>query len=171
MQPYRQRTLSAALLARRFHMVTMPKPVFVLNGPNLNMLGKREPAIYGKATLSDVRNATETRAAAHGLTVDFRQTNHEGQLVDWIQEAREAASGVILNAGALTHTAISLLDAIRASERPVIEVHLTNIHARETFRHRSYISPAAVGVICGFGVASYELAMEAMAIHLSGEPN
>jgi 3-dehydroquinate dehydratase-2 len=145
----------------------MPKPVFVLNGPNLNMLGKREPAIYGKATLSDVRQATETRARAHGLTVDFRQTNHEGELVDWIQEAREAASGIILNAGALTHTAISLLDAVRASERPLIEVHLSNIHARESFRHHSYVSMAAVGVICGFGVTGYELAVEAMARHLS----
>jgi 3-dehydroquinate dehydratase-2 len=148
-------------------MVAMPKPVFVLNGPNLNMLGMREPAIYGTATLSDVKHATETRASAHGLAIDFRQTNHEGQLVDWIQEAREAASGIILNAGALTHSAISILDAIKASERPVIEVHLSNIHARESFRHQSYISGAALGVICGFGIASYELAVEAMARHLS----
>jgi 3-dehydroquinate dehydratase-2 len=148
-------------------MVAMPKPVFVLNGPNLNMLGKREPAIYGKATLSDVRQATEARARAHGLVIDFRQTNHEGELVDWIQEAREAASGIILNAGALTHTAISLLDAIKASERPLIEVHLSNIHARESFRQHSYVAMAAIGVICGFGIASYELAVEAMARHLS----
>ena len=141
----------------------MQKPVFVLNGPNLNMLGKREPAIYGTATLEDVRKRTEAHARGRGLTIDFRQSNHEGVLIDWVHEARDAASGILLNAGAFTHTSLALLDALKAAERPVIEVHLSNIFARESFRHHSYISPAAVGVICGFGVRSYELAIDAMA--------
>ena len=141
----------------------MQKPVFVLNGPNLNMLGKREPAIYGTATLEDVRKRTEAHARGRGLAIDFRQSNHEGVLIDWVHEARDAASGILLNAGAFTHTSLALLDALKAAERPVIEVHLSNIFARESFRHHSYISPAAVGVICGFGVRSYELAIDAMA--------
>jgi 3-dehydroquinate dehydratase-2 len=141
----------------------MAKPVFVLNGPNLNMLGVREPEIYGRDTLDDVRRRAEARAAALGLTVDFRQTNHEGELIGWIQEAREKASGILLNAGALTHTSIGILDALQASELPVIEVHLSNIFRRESFRHHSYVSLAAKGVICGLGVQGYELALEAMA--------
>lgn len=141
----------------------MAKPVFVLNGPNLNMLGIREPDIYGRETLDDVRRRAETRARALGLTIEFRQTNHEGELVGWIQEAREKASGIILNAGSLTHTSIGLLDALTASELPVIEVHLSNIFRRESFRRRSYVSLAAKGVICGLGAKGYELALEAMA--------
>jgi len=149
----------------------MPKPIFVLNGPNLNLLGVREPAIYGAETLADVGRRTQARAQALGLAVDFRQTNHEGELVDWIQEARESASGVILNAGALTHTSVAILDALNAAEKPVIEVHLSNIFRREEFRHRSYVSAAARGVICGFGAKGYELAIEAMAnILAGGEP-
>jgi 3-dehydroquinate dehydratase-2 len=146
----------------------MPKPIFVLNGPNLNLLGVREPAIYGAETLADVRRRTEARAQVLGLAVDFRQSNHEGELVDWIQEARESASGVILNAGALTHTSVAILDALNAAEKPVIEVHLSNVFRREEFRHRSYVSAAARGVICGFGAKTYELAMEAMADIVAG---
>lgn len=141
----------------------MAKPVFVLNGPNLNMLGVREPEIYGRETLSDVKARSETRAAALGLSIDFRQSNSEGELIGWIQEARGAASGIVLNAGALTHTSIGLLDALGAAELPVVEVHLSNIFRRESFRNHSYVSLAAKGVICGFGAQGYELALEAMA--------
>jgi 3-dehydroquinate dehydratase-2 len=141
----------------------MSKPVFVLNGPNLNLLGKREPAIYGAETLADVRARAEARAAALGLAVDFRQTNSEGTLVDWIQEARERAGGIVINAGAYTHTSVAVLDALNAAELPVVELHLSNIFKREPFRHVSYVSPAAQGVICGFGPKGYELAMDAMA--------
>lgn len=141
----------------------MAKPVYVLNGPNLNMLGLREPTIYGADTLDDVRRRTEARAAQLGLEVDFRQSNIEGELVTWIQQARGAASGIILNAGAYTHTSVALLDALNAAELPAIEVHLSNVFRRESFRHHSYISPAARGVICGFGPKTYELALEAMA--------
>jgi 3-dehydroquinate dehydratase-2 len=141
----------------------MAKPVFVLNGPNLNMLGIREPAIYGRDTLDDVRKKAEARARGLGLTVDFRQTNHEGELVSWIQEARGTAAGIVLNAGSLTHTSIGILDALSAVELPVIEVHLSNIFRRESFRQHSYVSLAAKGVICGLGAKGYELALEAMA--------
>jgi 3-dehydroquinate dehydratase-2 len=141
----------------------MPKPIFVLNGPNLNLLGRREPEVYGNATLDDVRQRVAARAAQHGLEVDFRQSNTEGEIVDWIQEARTAASGVIINAGAYTHTSVAILDALLAAEIPCVEVHLSNIFQREEFRHHSYISTACVGLICGFGVKSYELAVEALA--------
>ena len=141
----------------------MAKPVFVLNGPNLNMLGLREPEIYGRETLDDVRTRAEARAAQLGLKIDFRQSNHEGELIGWIQEARGAASGIILNAGSLTHSSVGILDALNAAELPVIEVHLSNIFRRERFRHRSYVSLAAKGVICGLGAQGYELALEAMA--------
>lgn len=141
----------------------MAKPVFVLNGPNLNLLGVREPEVYGRDTLADVQKRAEARAKALGLPIVFRQTNHEGELIGWIQEAREAASGIILNAGALTHTSIGVLDALQAAALPVIEVHLSNIFRRESFRHHSYVSLAARGVICGLGVKGYELALEAMA--------
>lgn len=141
----------------------MTKPVYVLNGPNLNMLGLREPAIYGRDTLADVQRRVEARAGAVGLKTDFRQTNSEGQLVDWIQEARDKASAIILNAGAYTHTSIAVLDALQAAELPIIEVHLSNIFRRDTFRQHSYVSLAATGVICGLGAKGYELALEAMA--------
>ena len=137
--------------------------VFVLNGPNLNLLGVREPATYGHDTLADVEARCVARAAALDLRVDFRQTNHEGLLVDWIHEARDSADGIVLNAGALTHTSIAVLDALQASELPVIEVHLSNIFRREGFRHHSYVSLAARGVICGLGPLGYELALEAVA--------
>lgn len=141
----------------------MAKPIFVLNGPNLNMLGTREPEFYGRDTLADLKRKSEARAIAAGMTIDFRQSNHEGELVTWIQEARTAASGIILNAGALTHTSIAVMDALQAAEVLVIEVHLSNIFRREAFRHHSYVSMAANGVICGLGAKGYELAVEAMA--------
>ena len=143
--------------------------VFILNGPNLNLLGVRDPSIYGRDTLGDIEERCTARAAALGLEIDFRQTNHEGQLVDWIQEARESADGIVLNAGALTHTSVALLDALSAAELPVIEVHLSNIFRRESFRHHSYVSLAANGVICGLGGQGYELALDAIASLIEGE--
>jgi 3-dehydroquinate dehydratase-2 len=141
----------------------MPSLVYVLNGPNLNMLGVREPAIYGSETLADLRSRTEKAAANNGLKIDFRQSNVEGEIVTWVQEAREKAKGIIINAGAYTHTSVAILDALQASELPVIEVHLSNIFRRDQFRQHSYISLAATGVICGLGGTGYELAVEAMA--------
>ncbi len=138
-------------------------PVLVLNGPNLNMLGKRQPEIYGRETLADIEAACRVEAKGLDLALDFFQSNHEGALVDRIQQAREANSGIIINAGAYTHTSVALLDALNAAEKPVIEVHLSNIYKREEFRHHSYISPVAVGVICGFGSQGYLLALRAMA--------
>lgn len=140
----------------------MIKPVLVLNGPNLNMLGQREPAVYGRDTLDDISARTAARAKAQGLTIEFRQSNSEAELIGWIQAARTTAVGLIVNAGALTHTSIGLLDALQAAELPVIEVHLSNIFRREEFRHHSFISRAADGVICGLGAHGYELAIDAM---------
>ena len=140
----------------------MPETIFVLNGPNLNLLGTREPEIYGSDTLDDIASMLEDRARELGLEVDVRQSNHEGHLIDWLHEAQ--ASGVravILNAGAFTHTSVALHDAIKAIRTPVIEVHISNPHAREAFRHHSYVSLVASGVICGFGVRGYLLALEA----------
>ncbi len=136
--------------------------VLILNGPNLNMLGLREPAVYGSETLKDVEARCSKRAKALGFDIDFRQSNHEGELVSWIQAARGTAAGILLNAGAYTHTSVAIHDALRACDVPVIEVHLSNIYKREPFRHHSYVSAVAQGVICGFGVHSYELALEAM---------
>lgn len=141
----------------------MAKPIYVLNGPNLNMLGQREPAIYGRDTLDDIAKLAKAKAAALGHAVEFRQSNSEGELVGWIQEARAKAAGLIVNAGALTHTSIALLDALQAAELPVVEVHLSNIFRREPFRQHSYISLGANGVICGFGAKGYELALDALA--------
>lgn len=140
--------------------------LLVLNGPNLNMLGKRQPEIYGSATLADVEALCVETARALGHSLEARQSNHEGDLVDWIQEARESFDGIVLNAGAYTHTSIALRDAISASERPVVEVHLSNVHAREEFRHHSMIAGVAIGVIAGFGVQSYALAIRALDTHL-----
>ena len=144
----------------------MPKPIYVLSGPNLNLLGTREPEIYGHQTLDDVRALCETRAKSLGFEVVFRQSNHEGDLVDWIQEARQAASAIILNAGALTHTSVALYDALKAFKGPIIEVHVSNPFARESFRHHSYVSLAATGVICGLGIQGYALAIQAVANQL-----
>jgi 3-dehydroquinate dehydratase-2 len=141
----------------------MASLVYILNGPNLNLLGTREPEVYGKETLADIEKACRAAAAKHGLEVVFRQTNVEGELVNWLQEARTKAAGVLLNAGAYTHTSVAILDAIRATTMPVIEVHLSNPFAREQFRHHSFVSPAAKGLICGFGAHGYVLAIEALA--------
>lgn len=137
--------------------------VYVLNGPNLNMLGLRQPEIYGRDTLADVEAVCRKAGARLGLGIVFRQSNHEGELVDWIHEARTKASGIVINAGAYTHTSVALLDALSAAEKPVVEVHLSNVYRRESFRHHSYISQAAKGVICGFGPKGYVLALEALA--------
>jgi 3-dehydroquinate dehydratase-2 len=145
----------------------MAKPIYVLNGPNLNLLGSREPEVYGKETLDDLRRRCERKAKALGFSVDFRQSNHEGELVAWIQEARTDAAGLIINAGAFTHSSIAMLDALLACPVPSVEVHLSNIFTRESFRHRSYISKAAKGVICGFGGLGYELAIEALGAAIS----
>ena len=141
----------------------MSSVILVLNGPNLNLLGQREPEIYGRTSLEDIRALTTARAKAHGLDIDFRQSNDEGELVSAIQAARGSAVGIIINAAAYTHTSVAILDALLASDLPVIEVHLSNIYKREEFRHHSYVSRAATGVICGFGAHGYELAMDAMA--------
>jgi 3-dehydroquinate dehydratase II len=145
------------------------KPIYVLNGPNLNLLGQREPHIYGRETLADVHRRTQDRAARLGLEVDFRQSNHEGVLIDWVQEAREKAAGLIINAGGLTHTSVALMDAVLASEIPAVEVHLSNLYKREDFRQHSYISRVATGMICGLGPKGYELALEALAERLQSD--
>lgn len=139
----------------------MPKPIYILNGPNLNLLGTREPEIYGRQTLGDLEAMTVAKAQAQGFEVVFRQSNREGDLVDWVQEARAEGSAVIINAAAYSHTSVAIHDALKAVDLPVVEVHLSNIHRREPFRHHSYISAAADGVIVGLGAQGYELAVEA----------
>ena len=141
----------------------MTKPVLVLNGPNLNLLGQRQPEIYGTTTLDDIAEICRNAAERNGLSVDFQQSNDEGELVAAIQTAREQASAIIINAAAYTHTSVAILDALLASDLPVVEVHLSNIHRREEFRHQSYVSQAATGVICGFGAKGYEMALDAVA--------
>ena len=137
--------------------------VFIINGPNLNMLGKREPGIYGAATLSDIEASCRDEAAKLGIDIEFRQSNLEGDLVTWIQEAGMAGASVLINPAAYTHTSIALHDAIRASMVTVVEVHISNVHAREEFRHKSYVSPVAKGVICGFGPEGYLMGLRALA--------
>ena len=146
----------------------MAYSVLILNGPNLNMLGQREPEIYGRETLADIEAACTGHAKGLKLEIDFRQSNGEGEMVDWIQGAAAGHAGIILNAGAYTHTSIAILDALRGCDLPVIEVHLSNIYQREEFRHQSYISQVATGVICGFGGHGYILALDAMARLLNG---
>lgn len=141
----------------------MSKPIYVLSGPNLNLLGAREPEIYGHQTLDDVKRLCEARASALGCTIDFRQSNHEGELIDWIQEARTKACAVVINPAGYGHTSVAILDALKMVGVPVIECHLSNPAAREAFRHQTYVSLAATGVVSGFGAASYELAVEAAA--------
>jgi 3-dehydroquinate dehydratase-2 len=140
------------------------KPIYVLNGPNLNLLGTREPEIYGHVTLAEIEKACAERASQMGRTIDFRQSNVEGELVNWLQEARDKAAAVVLNAGAYTHTSVAIHDAIKAIGVPVIETHLSNPAAREEFRHVSLVGQAAKGVIAGFGATSYLLAIEAAAL-------
>ncbi|MBV8537471.1 MAG: type II 3-dehydroquinate dehydratase [Alphaproteobacteria bacterium] len=137
--------------------------ILVLNGPNLNMLGVRQPEIYGRATLGDIEAACRERAGALGLTLDFRQSNLEGEMVAWLHEARDVADGIVINAGAYTHTSIALYDALMICELPVIEVHISNVYKREEFRHHSYISAAARGVIVGLGPDGYLYALDALA--------
>jgi len=137
--------------------------ILILNGPNLNLLGTRQPEIYGTATLDDIEAACRARAAALGLAIEFRQSNGEGELIDWIQGACGTAAGIVINPGAYSHTSIALLDALLACEVPVVEVHLSNLHKREAFRRTSFISQAANGVICGFGAKGYLMALEGLA--------
>jgi 3-dehydroquinate dehydratase-2 len=144
------------------------KTVLILNGPNLNLLGTREPGVYGSATLADVEQLCQQACATHGFELDFRQSNHEGVLVDWIHEAGRAQAagtlaGVIFNAGAYTHTSVALLDAVKGTGVTLIELHISNVHAREAFRHHSYLSPVAKAVMCGFGVQGYPLAIAGLA--------
>ncbi|HWV21924.1 MAG TPA: type II 3-dehydroquinate dehydratase [Devosia sp.] len=145
----------------------MAKHVLVLNGPNLNMLGKREPGIYGAQTLADVEAICRAAGDEFGLSIDFRQSNHEGELVTWIQETLGTADGILINPGAYSHTSVAIYDALKAVALPVAEVHISNIHQREAFRHHSYVSAVAFGVICGFGTLGYRLALEAMAQKLA----
>ena len=148
----------------------MPKTVYVLNGPNLNLLGRREPKVYGRATLKDVEALCRKTAAAHKMEIDFRQSNHEGELVDWIQEAdAKKAVGIALNPGGYTHTSVAIHDAIKAVSVPVIEVHVSNIHARESFRHVSYVSPVARAIVCGFGVTGYALAIVGLSVMIAAK--
>lgn len=145
----------------------MSADILIVNGPNLNMLGSREPEIYGSETLDDVKKLCASTAAGKGLSTDFRQTNDEGVLVSWIQQAKQSFQGIIINPAAYTHTSIAIYDALLICEIPVIEVHISNIHQREEFRHNSYVSKVAKGVICGFGSYGYALAIDAMANILS----
>ncbi len=140
----------------------MATGVYVLNGPNLNLLGRREPGVYGATTLAGIEADCRAAAERLGFVLTFRQSNHEGALVDWIHEAGSAAAGIVINPGAYTHTSVALPDALRAVALPTIEVHLSNVFAREPFRHHSYVSPVASGVICGLGPTGYVLALEAL---------
>ena len=141
----------------------MNPKIMILNGPNLNLLGARQPHIYGHDTLADIEKRLKARARSHDLGIEMRQSNHEGELVTWIQEARTTCAGIIINPAAYTHTSVAILDALLACEFPVIELHLSNPHKREEFRHRSFVTLAARGVIAGFGAHGYELALDAMA--------
>lgn len=145
----------------------MTSTIYILNGPNLNTLGRREPAIYGSATLADVERRCREMGEAAGFEIVFRQSNHEGELVDWIQQAREEAAAIIINAAAYTHTSLAIHDALRYFDKPIVEVHISNIHAREEIRHKSLIAPIALGMIAGFGPLGYELAITALKTRLT----
>lgn len=145
----------------------MTTSILILNGPNLNLLGIRQPEVYGRTTLADVEAMCAEKANTLGIAIDFRQSNHEGELVDWIQEAKGRHQGIVINAGAYTHTSVALADAIASVELPVAEVHISNIHQRETFRHVSYLSKVSVGMICGFGPFGYLMGIDALVNHLS----
>jgi 3-dehydroquinate dehydratase II len=147
----------------------MSRLVYLLNGPNLNLLGKRQPAIYGHETLADVESECRAVAAELRLEIEFRQSNAEHQLIDWIHEARERAGGMIINPAAFTHTSIAILDALATCEFPIIEVHISNVHNREAFRHHSYVSTIASGVIAGFGTQGYQLALQRIARLMDGK--
>lgn len=140
--------------------------ILILNGPNLNLLGTREPDVYGRDTLADVETLCREHAARHGMEIEFRQSNREGEMVDWVQDARTRCAGIIVNTGAYTHTSVALLDALLAVQLPVVEVHLSNLFKREAFRHHSYVSQAAIGLICGFGKDGYAYALDALASRL-----
>ncbi|WP_434613172.1 type II 3-dehydroquinate dehydratase [Tabrizicola sp. M-4] len=140
----------------------MAKPIFILNGPNLNLLGMRQPEIYGRETLEDVADACAALAEDLGLSIRFHQSNHEGQIIDWIHAARGEGAGIVINPGAFTHTSVAILDALNAFDGPVLEVHISNVHKREAFRHHSYVSLRAEGVIAGFGTEGYLLALRRM---------
>lgn len=152
-------------------MYCMTQTIFILNGPNLNQLGQREPDIYGAATLSDIEDLCLSEGKRCAFEIDFRQSNHEGILIDWVQEASQNAAGLVLNLGALTHTSIALHDAVRAGSIPAIEVHISNIYKRESFRHHSYISAVSAGVICGLGPHGYQLAISALSKILNDAAN
>ena len=143
--------------------------LLILNGPNLNLLGTRQPEVYGRTTLADINALCATAAAELGFTVDCLQSSHEGALIDAIHAARDLHAGIVLNAGAYTHTSVALMDAIASAAVPLVEVHLSNIHAREPFRHKSFIAPVALGQICGFGATGYALAIRALAAHLKAQ--
>lgn len=145
--------------------------LLIINGPNLNMLGQRQPEVYGRTTLADIETLCRNHAQPHEIELDFKQSNHEGDLVDMIQAARAQQDGIIINAGAYTHTSIAIMDAISSAEVPTIELHLSNIHARETFRHNSYLAKVCIGQICGFGANGYILAIDAMRSHLLQRTN
>ena len=148
----------------------MSKTVYVINGPNLNLLGTREPEIYGRATLADVEKLCRATAERHGLTVQFHQSNHEGEIIGWIQKAlSDKAAGLVINPAGYTHTSVAILDALAAMDSPIVEVHISNVHARESFRRRSYVSQVARGVICGFGIDGYALAITGLAAMIGAE--
>ncbi len=159
--PITQFTLNNAVLKE--HLDLMTTAILILNGPNLNLLGRREPGIYGSTTLADIEAMCVENGKRLGFDVTCRQSNHEGELVTWIQEVYGQFAGLVINPGAYTHTSVALHDAMRSLEEPVIEVHLSNIHQRESFRHRSYVSLVARGVICGFGATGYEMALLGLA--------
>ncbi|WP_281967855.1 type II 3-dehydroquinate dehydratase [Roseovarius nanhaiticus] len=143
--------------------------ILILNGPNLNLLGTRQPEVYGRATLADIEALCRAHASTRGAEIEFAQSNHEGALIDSIHAAKGRHAGIILNAAAYTHTSVALMDAIASVQLPTVELHLSNVHAREEFRHVSYIARVALGVICGFGAAGYPMAMDALLAHLAQE--